>query len=102
MLSPVVQGGRRQLDDSTFNLSLTIDLSGIGPLRITLVSLDRQLTCTIFSTDDQRAVFIDSMADEARTALESCGYAVTGVSSRIFPKEDADDAPPTVGLDVRA
>ena len=102
-LSPVIQGGRRRLDDGTFNLSLAIDLSGLGPLKISLAALDRQLACTIFSADDQRAAFILEMADEARDALEGCGYAVTGVSSRTFPKEDdGHDAPPTVGLDVRA
>ena len=102
MLSPVVHGGRRQLDDATFALSLSIELSGIGRLRIALSSLHRQLACTIYAEDDRRAAFVDGMAEEARTALESCGYSVTGVSCRAFPPEEDDGAtPPTVGLDVR-
>lgn len=97
------EGGRRRIDPDNVRVSLSLDLTGLGPLRIDLSAVDRRAVCRIHAADEGRAAFLQGAADELKAGLERCGYAVSDITCRILEDAEGDDTRgvPTVGLDLR-
>jgi len=97
------EGGRRHIDPDHVRVSLSLDLTGLGPLRIDLSAVGRRAVCRIHAADEGRAAFLQDVADDLRTGLERCGYAVSDIACRVLQESEGDDTgrPPAVGLDLR-
>ena len=96
--------GARRIDPDDLRLSLAIDLSGIGPLRIDLAVVRGTATCSLHATDEERAAFLQTFSGELKAALESCGYRISEVGCRVRsgpPADDGQGGTPSVGLDLR-
>ncbi len=96
--------GARRVDPDDLRLSLAIDLSGIGPLRIDLAVVKGTATCGLHAADEERAAFLQTFTGELKAALESCGYRISEIGCRVFsglPSDDRDGGTPSVGLDLR-
>jgi hypothetical protein len=103
LLEPHGGNGSRKLSADSFGLTLSVELSGLGPVRMSLSAVDRQAVCTFYVTDERRAEFIQEHLEELRSALETCGYAVSGISCRLRePEEETDGSARSIGLDIRA
>jgi hypothetical protein len=96
--------GRQSIDPDNLHLSLAVDLSSLGPVRIDLSVLQKRASCRIHAADEQKAAFLRDAADELKGALEKCGYSVADVACRVTLQEKPDDlsqTPPTIGVDLR-
>ena len=94
--------GSRRIDPDNLHLTLALDLSAFGPLRIDLSVSQKQASCCIDT--DEKAAFIQAASDELKAALEECGYTVADIASRVAKPAQTDpptDSPPTVGVDFR-
>ncbi len=96
--------GRRWIDPDNLHLSLSVDLSSLGPIRIDLSVVHKRASCRIHTADEQKAAFLQSADNELKGALEKCGYTVADIACRVARQEKPDDPsepPPTVGVDLR-
>ena len=96
--------GARRIDPDDLRISLAIELSGIGPLRIDLSAIKGAATCSLHAADEERAAFLQTFSGELTAALESCGYRISEVGCRVLsgrPPDDTGGGAPSVGLDLR-
>ncbi|MDA0747890.1 MAG: flagellar hook-length control protein FliK [bacterium] len=95
--------GSHRLDPGNLRLSLSLNLTGLGLLRIELSVANHHAVCNIRAADDEKTAFFQETADELKTALEKCGYTVSTIACRTLKErdDDGDEHPPSVGLDLR-
>ncbi len=99
------QGGAREIDEDNLHLSLSIELSGLGPIRLELNTAQRSATCRLFVVDETRVEFLNGVTSELAESLEKCGYFVRDIRCQVSGKEESVEAggqPPSVGVDYRA
>jgi hypothetical protein len=97
------EGGGQRVDPDNVQLSLSVELAGLGPLRLGLSVHGGRATCHIRAADEARAAVLEEHASELESALEGCGYAVSSVRCLVMgdAEDDGEGGPPVVGVDVR-
>ena len=98
-------GGRRRIDPENLRLSLSIDLSGLGPVRIDLSVVQKRAACRIHAADEQKVDFFRAAIGELEEALLTrCGYAAADVTCEVARQAETEafpEGPPAVGVDFR-
>ena len=97
------QGSNQTVDANDVRLILTLDLNGLGPLRIELSVTMGIADCVLTVEDQLKTEFLRGASDDLTEALIRCGYKVAGVSCRVSRSLDGEDLPSSysAGLDLR-
>jgi hypothetical protein len=102
-ITPESQVQSSRIDPENVSLTLSVDLTGLGPVKIHLSVLQGQASCNIHVADQQRSEFLQTMTSELEQSLERCGYTGARIACRTSEDTPGDRAegPPTIGLDLR-
>ena len=102
-ITPENQAQSSRIDPENVSLTLSVDLTGLGPVKIHLSVVQGQASCNIHVADQQRSEFLQTMTTELEQSLERCGYAGARIACRTNEDAPGDrtEGPPTVGLDLR-
>ena len=91
-----------QVDPENLNLTLSVDLTGLGPVKVHLIVVQGRASCNIHVADQERSDFLQTITVDLERSLERCGYVGANISCRTDEVgSDDTDVQPSVGLDLR-
>ena len=91
-----------QVDPENLNLTLSVDLTGLGPVKVHLIVVQGRASCNIHVADQERSDFLQTITADLERSLERCGYVGAKIACRTDEVgSDGIDVQPSVGLDLR-
>ena len=91
-----------QVDPENLNLTLSVDLTGLGPVKVHLIVVQGRASCNIHVADQERSDFLQTITADLERSLERCGYVGAKIACRTAEVgSDGTDVQPSVGLDLR-
>ncbi len=91
-----------QVDPENLNLTLSVDLTGLGPVKVHLIVVQGRASCNIHVADQERSDFLQTITADLERSLERCGYVGAKIACRTDEVgSDGTDVQPSVGLDLR-